>query len=75
LFRWHRVDRELEEEMAAHIELQARKHMQAGMSMDQAWRRARLDSGALENAKEECRDAGRIAWLSNVTQDLRYAIR
>jgi hypothetical protein len=35
----------------------------------------RVAFGAVEKAKEECRDARRIAWLSNVTQDLRYAIR
>jgi predicted permease len=75
LFLRRRVDSELEEEIAAHIELQTRKHMQAGMSADQARRRAHVDFGALENAKEECRDERRITWLSHVTQDLGYAIR
>lgn len=75
LFLRGRVESELQEEFAAHLELQARKHIQAGMSVDQARRRARVEFGALENAKEECRDARRISWFSNLTQGMRYAIR
>ncbi|HEX4808029.1 MAG TPA: ABC transporter permease [Bryobacteraceae bacterium] len=70
-----RVESELQEEIAAHLELQAQKHIEAGMSIDEARRRARLEFGAPENAKEECRDARRITWVSHLTQDLRYAIR
>jgi predicted permease len=75
LFFRHRMDAELQEEIIAHLELQTKKHIQAGMSVDQARRRARVDFGALENAKEECRDERGIAWLLHVAQDLRYAIR
>jgi len=32
LFLRRRMDTELEEELAAHLELQTRKHIQAGMS-------------------------------------------
>jgi predicted permease len=70
-----RAESELEEEIAAHIELQTRKHMQAGMNADEARQHARIVFGGLENAKEECRDARRVSWFSNVSQDLRYAIR
>jgi hypothetical protein len=59
LFLRRRVESELEDEIAAHLELQTRKHIQAGMNAEQAWRRARLDFGALQSAKEECRDARR----------------
>jgi MacB-like periplasmic core domain len=75
LFRRRRVESELEEEIRAHIELQTRKHMQAGMSVDQARQCARLDFGALENTKEECRDARRVTWFANLLQDLQYAFR
>ena len=70
LFLRRRMDSELEEEIAAHLELQTRKHIQAGLSVDQARRRARLDFGALQNTKEECREERRIAWLSHLAQDL-----
>jgi putative ABC transport system permease protein len=65
----------LEEEVTAHLELQTRKYIRAGMSVEQARRRARVEFGGLERVKEECRDVRRARWLSNVTQDLRYAIR
>jgi predicted permease len=74
LFR-RRVESELEEELSAHLELQTRKYIQQGMSFDQSKRRAHLDFGAVENAKEECRDSRRITLLSHLMQDLRYAIR
>ncbi len=75
LFLSDRVESELHEQIAAHLDLQTRKHMQAGMSVDEARRRARLDFGAPQNAKEECRDERLITWLLHVAQDLRYAIR
>src|SRR6185437_6919533 len=65
----------LQEEIAAHLDLQTRKHTRAGMSVDEARRRARVDFGGLENAKEECRDERRTMWLFQVMQDLRYAVR
>jgi predicted permease len=74
LFR-RRAESELEEEFAVHLELQTRKYLDAGLSIDEATRRARLDFGAHESAKEECRDARGIGWVSNLAQDLRYAIR
>ena len=47
-----RADAGIDEELAAHIKLQTRKHIQAGMSAEEARRRARLDFGGIENAKE-----------------------
>lgn len=75
LFLPRRVESELDEELATHLEMQTRKHMQAGMTADQARRRARVDFGGLEKVKEECRDARQISWLSHVIQDLGYIIR
>lgn len=75
LFLPRRVESELDEELAAHIEMQARKHTQAGMSAQDARRRARLDFGGLDKVKEECRDARQITWLSHLIQDLGYAVR
>jgi hypothetical protein len=74
-FRGGRVESALDEEIATHLELQIRKYIQAGMSVEEARRRARLDFGGLGNAKEECRNVRRARWLFHVTQDLRYAIR
>ncbi|MGC2660886.1 MAG: ABC transporter permease [Bryobacteraceae bacterium] len=74
LFR-RKTEAELEEEFATHLEFEIRKHTGAGLSLDEAARRARVAFGAQESLKEECRDARGVCWLSNVAQDLRYAIR
>jgi hypothetical protein len=74
LFLRRRVESELEDEIAAHLELQTRKHIQAGMNAEQAWRRARLDFGAAKR-KGGMPRCTPVAWLSHVAQDLRYAIR
>jgi predicted permease len=75
LFFRPRMDAELEEEIASHIELQTRKYVQAGMSPEEAKRHACLDFGGTEKAKEECRDSRRITFLSHVMQDLHYSMR
>ena len=75
LFQRNRVEAELEEEIRTHLELQMRKHVQAGMSADQARQLAHRDFGALENAKEECRDARLVSWFANLIQDLQYGFR
>ena len=66
---WHRVralvrrgkiEGELEEELRFHLQRQVEKYMQAGLSREEATRRARVEFGGVELAKEECRDA---LWL------------
>lgn len=75
LFVAHRKDSELEEEISTHVELQTRKYVRAGMSLEEAKQRAGIDFGGTEKTKEECRDSRRPVFLSHVMQDLRYAIR
>ena len=70
-----RMEAELEEEIGAHLELQIRKHMQAGASADRAKELAHRDFGALENTKEQCRDERRTAWFAGLERDLLYAFR
>lgn len=56
LFRRKSMEAELEKELHAHVERQAEKYVQAGMSPEDAARRARLEFGGVEQVKEECRD-------------------
>lgn len=51
-----RADAGMDEELAAHIELQTRKHIHAGMSAEEARRRARLDF--LAESKTRKKSAG-----------------
>jgi hypothetical protein len=70
-----KVEEELDEELQSHLELQTRKHLKAGLSIEEAKRQARIDFGVVELAKENCRDERRVNVVENLLQDLRYALR
>ncbi|HEY9228637.1 MAG TPA: permease prefix domain 1-containing protein, partial [Gemmatimonadaceae bacterium] len=50
------VEREVAEELAAHLELQTRRYMEAGMSEHDARIAARERFGDLDRIRDECRD-------------------
>jgi predicted permease len=69
------VERELDDEMRFHVEHLRAKYIAAGLSVQAATRRARLEFGGVEQIKEECREARGIALLETIVQDVRYGIR
>lgn len=75
LFRRNSIEAELNEELRAHIEQQAEKYIQAGMSPQEAARRARLEFGGIEQVKEECRDTWGIRFINELGRDVRYGLR
>jgi putative ABC transport system permease protein len=75
LFRRRSMQAELDAELRAHIEQQAEKYIQAGMSPEEAARRARLEFGGVEQVKEECRESWGVRLISELVQDLRYGLR
>ena len=75
LFRHGRVEGELDEELRFHLERQVEKYVQSGMSREEATRRARVEFGGVELAKEECRDARGVHLIESVLEDLRYGVR
>jgi putative ABC transport system permease protein len=75
IFRRADVERELDDELRFHIEHATEKQVRAGVSRDEAARRARLEFGGVENVKEETRDARGVRVLETVLRDLRYAAR
>jgi putative ABC transport system permease protein len=70
-----KVEEELDDELQSHLELQTRKHLNAGLSLEEAKRQARIDFGVVELAKENCRDERRVNVADDLFQDLRYAFR
>ena len=74
-FRRPQLDRELEEEMRTHLEMQAAKGRQAGLSEKAAYYAARREFGNLALLKEESRAAWGWTGLDTLRQDLRYALR
>jgi predicted permease len=68
-------EREMNDEMRFHIEMEARELTRQGYSSETAEREARLRFGGVERYKEESRDARGVRLVQDLTQDLRYALR
>ena len=74
IFRRKAVEHELDDELSFHISCQRDKHIAAGLSPIEAERRARLEFGGIDRAKEACRDERAISFADTTIQDIRYAI-
>ncbi|HET8547651.1 MAG TPA: ABC transporter permease [Bryobacteraceae bacterium] len=72
LLRGDRHREELDEELAAHIEMRARDNIVAGMSDEEALRDARLRFGNLTLEKERTREAAVVGWIDSLARDFRY---
>ncbi|MBA2304220.1 MAG: ABC transporter permease [Acidobacteria bacterium] len=70
-----RVERELDEELAFHIERETQKHAANGLSPDEARTRARARFGSVPLAADQCRDARSTAFADGCVRDMRYALR
>ncbi|HET7551860.1 MAG TPA: ABC transporter permease [Gemmatimonadaceae bacterium] len=75
LFGRRRQEREMDEEMAFHIEMEARRLVEGGMHGDEARRRAVRDFGGLERHKDDVRDERGTSWLWDGWNDVRFAAR
>jgi putative ABC transport system permease protein len=76
--RWlRRNDREanLDRELSFHIEELVADMVSSGVSEEDARRRVRMEFGAEELVKEECRDVRPARWAETFAQDIRYAWR
>ena len=75
LFRRKKLDRELDEELHAYVELVSAEKMRDGMSPEEAYREVRRDAGGVEQVKESVRDVRAGVWLDSLVRDLRYGVR
>jgi putative ABC transport system permease protein len=69
-----RLDRELEGEVRAHLELAEADGLSRGLSKEEARREARRKFGGIEQMKEIHRDRRGIRWLETLTRDFRYGL-
>src|SRR5712671_6328211 len=69
------VESELYQELRAHLENETEKYVAAGLSPQDATRRARIALGGLEQIKEQCREARGISFLETLLYDVRYGLR
>jgi predicted permease len=75
LLRKERVERDLDEELAFHIEMQSRLYRERGMPEQPARTTALRVFGGVENWKEECRRARGGRLLESFLQDTAYGLR
>src|SRR5579863_3743342 len=74
-FRRADLERELDEELAYHIEREVAAHQANGLSPSAARTAALRSLGGLEQRKEECRDTWGVRAGEQLFQDLGYAAR
>src|SRR5215831_8832182 len=75
LYLRRKLERELEEEIRSHLDMQIEDNLRQGMSSEDARRAARLRFGGVEQVKEAYRDKSRLGWIESLWQDLRYGVR
>jgi predicted permease len=77
------VEREVDSELAFHLEMRVRELVEQGMTPDAARAAALGRFGDLDSITEACRDLGRrrdrdmrrAEWFTELRHDLRYAVR
>jgi predicted permease len=75
LFRRGKFERDMETELAFHIDAYIEDLVRAGLDRPEAARRARLEFGAMDAAKDDCRRASGFQWIDELRADLRYTVR
>jgi putative ABC transport system permease protein len=75
VFRRAQLDKDLDAELAAHLELAIEENLQRGLSPEEARRQALIRFGGKQQAIEQHRAARGLPGLEILFQDLRYAVR
>ena len=75
IFRRSRWEEELKEELQFHLETRADALVRAGLSHEEAMRRARVEFGRLDRSKEGCREARGGRWIDELSRNLVVAGR
>jgi putative ABC transport system permease protein len=68
-------DRELQEELDAHLALLVDEHRRRGLTEAEAHRAARLALGGATQVQEAHREARGLPFVEEYAQDIRYAVR
>ena len=74
LIRKRRLERELEGEILAHLEMAELDAIAAGLSPEEARRQARRSFGGIERMKDKHRDERGVRWVENLWRDVRYGL-
>jgi putative ABC transport system permease protein len=75
IVRRSRVEREMEAELAAHLDAEAQALMTKDVDPAEARRLAATTMGPVELIREQCRDARGTAWWERLKQDTSFGVR
>ena len=75
MFKRKRNAKDFDDEIKAHLALEADKLRCEGLSEDEAYRRARVEFGNVQSAQERFHLRGRIEWFDNFVRDVRFSFR
>ena len=73
--RRKRMMEDLDQDIREHIEMETQDNIERGMSPEEARYAALRKFGNVTRVKEETRDVWSFAWLEQLWQDMRYAVR
>jgi predicted permease len=73
--RKDRVERALDDELRAFVELRTDEYVASGIARDEARRKAILECGGIEQLKESVREVRAGALLEQCLQDIRFGAR
>jgi predicted permease len=74
-FRRQRFESEMDAEMRFHIDAFVEDLVRSGVERGEAERRARVEFGAIEAKKDECRQAWGLQWMDELRADLVFTLR
>ena len=75
MVRRNQAERDLNDELEAFVDMAAADEIRDGATLAEARRRAALQLGGLEQAKERVRGSRHGAWLDVVGRDIRYGLQ
>jgi predicted permease len=75
VFHRKQLDRDLDEELQAYVELVSAERVCAGVDPDEAHRDARRQAGGIDQVVQSVRDVRTGVWLDRLVQDVQYGVR
>jgi predicted permease len=75
VFRRKQLDRDLDEELQAYVELVSAEKVRAGFGPEEAHRDARRQAGGIDQVIQNVRDVRAGIWLDRLVQDVRFGVR
>src|SRR5262245_45737920 len=75
LFRRSSLEDDIDYEMRVHIEHCVEHLVSQGVPLEEAERRARLEFGSIDAAKEDSRSSVGLWWIDNLRRNFAYGLR